>query len=185
MSNVINTEELLKKTPQSYKGEVPLPNNVRFIIRCISEEFGPSKSSDNPMITLEWEVVAPESIPVGDKLLTVAGIKLRQYLSTKIFDRETREIDQEKTDKAQTRWVEQNKLLGLPISDLNPENPVKRYENVVADAMLYCKEEALFDAPTPKDIAGGAKVGKKIGSKWVPNIGRILGASTTNTNTPY
>lgn len=84
----------------TFKDQFPTDSN--FVNRIVSAEFGKSKSSGNPMITLKCEVVSPAVINVCGVDLTIAGVETINYFSTASFT-EDGTPDEEKTKAQRTR----------------------------------------------------------------------------------
>src|SRR5437879_5627696 len=88
LNNKTNKTNISMSTIPKWNRSVPFPRD-NFILRCIEESFGPSKSSGKPMISLEYEVVSPEDAVSADgKRYTVVGEKIIKYYTTKSVDGE-------------------------------------------------------------------------------------------------
>jgi hypothetical protein len=85
---------------QKYSSKLKFPNDSDFIVRVTDESFAPSKSSGNPMITLDFEVVSPETKRNGDGVeCLMAGVTTKQYFVVQHLDKDGN-IDAEKTKNA-------------------------------------------------------------------------------------
>jgi len=51
------------KVVKPYNNKLPFPLD-RYLCQCIEEKFAPSQKG-NPMITREWQVVAPETVEIN------------------------------------------------------------------------------------------------------------------------
>ena len=152
----------------------------RYLVQCIKAVFGVS-SGGNPMITLEWQIVAPEAVEIDGVRTIVAGQKyLMQYFPTKVKG-DNGEWDAKKTAGAQGRLLELFAALGLPNDNIDDENPpVKELEGIFADAILDAEESVQRKQPTPEQKAArqlGDEIldanGKKIVS-YRPIVAQIL-----------
>ena len=135
--------------------QFPLDN---YIIRCTDEEFGPSKSSGKPMITLKFEVVSPENVNIAGEEYTVAGVQtLPMYLVTKSIDADGN-VDMEKTANIKKRLDAICKAFELPeITD--PENPTLGFKGKVVWALVRSESQERRKAPSAEQLAKGIRVG--------------------------
>ena len=163
----------------------------RYVVRCTEEEFGESKSSGNSMITRTWEIVHPDSVQINGEAKIIAGLEVKQYLPTIVFDKEG-ERDDEKSDKALARIRDENSNLGLPCDVIDDENPALVAKGVIADAILSCEESKQFKSPTPEQTAKGQKYGDPIkddaGKDVIVHrikLDSILGRSSMEINKPF
>jgi hypothetical protein len=147
-----------------------------YVMRCIAEEFSNSKSSGNPMITLELEVQHPDEVQIAGEAVSVAGLKIKRYLPTKNNE------DADKSEKALVRLEQEYKLWGLDFDGFNPENPVLNFKGKLVHVRLYSKEKESRKAPTPEqkkanqlgDILKNPVTGKPVVS-YEPNIAEVYG----------
>lgn len=173
-----------------------LPRN-RYVVRCTNEEFGPSKSSGNPMITRTWEIVHPEKVSVNGVDKIVAGLEVTQYLPTIVLQDDKKTRDDTKSDKALSRIKSENEALGITDPEavgakFDDENPKLVANGIVADAILSCEASKQFASPTPEEVANGKKFGQPIkddnGKDIVVyriRLDSILGKSSMEVNRPY
>ena len=148
------------------------------VLRAIKETFAPSKSSGNPMITREWEVVAPETVMVNGTAKFIAGLKLQQYLPTMSLNPDGSRNDA-KSDKALARLRDENIALRLPADAIDDENPelhidlaIKANQPIYADGKIDADAYELRNPPTPEQLAQGIKVGSpKLGADGKPEQG--------------
>lgn len=155
---------MIRKTSDgvsSWNNKLPLPRD-RYTLRCIEESFGLSKSSDNPMLSRTWEIVAPETVTIGDKQVSVAGQKVQQYLVTKVKDPDTGGWDAKKSDTKFGQLRDDLQKLGFEGEEIDDENPPLVAESKVVDAILYGKLNQAFKEMTAEQRASGAKVGSPI-----------------------
>lgn len=137
-----------KHMATNYNRNLQLPTD-NYVMRVINEEFSNSKSSGNPMITLELEVQHPDEVEIAGEQVTVAGLKIKRYLPTKVGD------DEEKTEKALARVEAEYKLFGLDFDGFNPENPVLGFKGKLVHVRLYSKEKESRKAQTPEQKKAG------------------------------
>ena len=133
----------------------------KYIIRCIEEESVISKG-DNPMVQRTWEIVSPETIQVGDRTLSVGGLKITQFRPTKVKnplqDRETHgEWDTEKSDKSFNTFCDELKNAGVELPDegIDDENPPCLMQDVTVAAIVYGKKDVARKSPTPEQMKKG------------------------------
>jgi hypothetical protein len=162
-----------------------------YVLRCTEESFGPSKSSGNPMITLEFEVQSPDEVPVGDDIITVAGVPLRTYLTTKVLDGDG-DIDAEKTENCAKRLEKIYAAFGLDFSNFSPDNPTVGFKGKLVHAYCYAKEEEDRKAPTKEQVAKrqqGDVIKNPITGKsrlrYQPQVGEVYGLAQGDANKPY
>ena len=169
----------------SWNNKMPFPRE-RYQIRCVLEEFGLS-SGDNPMITREFEILSPDTVPLGDRTVSVGGRTVMQWRVVKVKD------DAAKSDKSFGQLRDELLMAGYPHDgEVDDENPPLYFKDKVFDAILYGKEDVSRRAPTPEQIKKGSKVGdpiKDANGKEIKTyqiqIDQILGLSTVETNKPY
>ncbi len=141
-----------EKTLVKSFGQCRLPRN-RYVLRKIAESFGPSKSSGNPMITREWELIAPEVITVDGATVTIGGATAKQYLTLKVTNKPTPEENAEGTGKALSRYADEQKKLGLPYNEVDDENPALDQQPLIVDAICSSEEQASRMEPTDEQKA--------------------------------
>lgn len=164
----------------------------RYVARCTSEEFGESKSSGNPMITREWEIVHPDSVVINGQKKIIAGISVKQYLPTIVFKEDGKTRDDTSSNKALSRLRDENSNLGLPCEAIDDENPELCCKGVVADVILSSEESKQFKSPTPEQLAQGKKYGDPIKDDngkdvvvYRVKLDSVLGRSSMVINNPY
>jgi len=138
-----------------WNAEIPIPTDSDYSARITGASFSPSKGSGNPMITLNWEMVSPATKMVGDKEVSLTGIKLKDtYHTTKVLD--GTEVVADKTEAARARvFVSNNpdqpslwEKLKLDGAKEDPENPnVKQLIGKVV--LVQCSSESIEDRATP------------------------------------
>lgn len=173
----------------TYKDRVP--SNTKCVARCINEEFKPSKSTGNPMIVREWEIVLPETVNVNGTPKIIAGQKLMQYLPTIVLGPDgTR--DDEKSNKALSRVRDENDALGISNENFDDENPNLEAKGLQADILVSSEERELRTDPTPEELAQGKTVGQPIlgddnkpMKRYSLRLAMVLGRSTVDTGRPY
>lgn len=180
----------LNEGVSSWTSRMPWPKD-RYSITCIEESFGPS-SGGSPMITRKWEIVNPEIVQFGEKNMNVAGLQITQFLVTKVKDKETGEWNQEKSDKAFGRFVEELQTVGYTEESIDDENPPLFMKNKTVDAIVYAKEDVARKAPTPEQIKRGQRYGDPIKDadgndvkSYQLQIECILGVSQTKVGVAF
>jgi len=86
---------------KKWNSNIMFPSDSDYIVRVCKAEFSESKSSGNPMITVEFEVVAPEVKEIAGEEVSLSGVKVKQYYTTTVFDNQ--EVDSAKTKNARER----------------------------------------------------------------------------------
>lgn len=143
---------IYKPTPSDQK-EVTLNKTIklprqRYGLRVKEETFAVSKQGNN-MIVLTLEIVSPEFFtnPVDGSKVSIAGCELRKhYLTLNVKD---------DAKKSQNMFDNYSKLcdkLGKPIGEegLDIDNPPKRFEGMIVDAICDGKEYVQRTDPTPE-----------------------------------
>lgn len=144
-----------------WSSKMPFPKD-RYTVRCIEEEFAPSKAG-NPMFTRVFEIVSPSTVEVGEKTIGVAGLKLTQYRTVKVKDQVTKEWDAEKSDKAWGGFRDELLIAGFdPEQEVDDENPPNFFLNKMFDAVIYGKKVPSTKSPTPEQIKKGERYGDVI-----------------------
>lgn len=139
-----------------YNKSMRLPPD-NYVLRCVEESFGPSKSSGNPMITLEFEIQSPDEIEIAGEKVTIAGTKLTHYVTTQVLN------DAEKSEGCRVRAVgdKQKKgiyqLFGLDPEGFNPENPILGFKGKLEHARLTSEENAARKDPTEEQLKKGER----------------------------
>lgn len=106
-----------------WNSKIMFPTDSAYKARICGAVFGASKSSSNPMITVTWEVVAPQEVEVGGELVNIAGVQTTEYYSTATIDKDSESgFDDEKTKNARKRVQELYTTLGIEEA-IDWENP--------------------------------------------------------------
>ena len=119
-----NLLSIKQHMPTKWNSNIMFPSDSDYIVRVCKAEFGESKSSGNPMITVEYEVVAPEVKEIAGDEVTLSGVKTIVYYTTTTFDGQ--EVDTLKTKNARARLTAFYKLVDpeLVIDFENPDTKV-------------------------------------------------------------
>lgn len=164
-----------KQMSTNYNRNMQLPTD-NYVMRVIGEEFSNSKSSGNPMITLELEIQHPDEVEIAGEQVSVAGVKIKRYLPVKVGE------DADKTEKALARVEAEYKLFGLDFDGFNPENPVLGFKGKLVHVRLYSKEKESRKAQTPEQKKKGElgdliknPITNKPVISYEPNIAEIYG----------
>lgn len=168
-----------------------LPRN-RYAIRFLDEKHSPSKSSGNPMVTLEAEIVSPETVvsPYTGETLEIVGAKVKPvYMSLQSKDANGK-VDMKGTQDAIDRYTDYMRKCGLEVPEegIDPENPVMGFKGKVVDAILDAEEFIQRATPTPEQRAAGQpgdpikdNDGKELKS-YKPFIAMVLGPSNVDVS---
>lgn len=167
-------------------------NKDRYTLKCIEEDFAPSKSSGNPMLTRTWEIYCPSPVMIGDREVDIDGLKVTQLCITKVGDGQGG-WDQEKSDKAFSRFRDELVTLGFdPNGEIDDENPPCFALGKTVDAIVYGKKDVARKSPTAEQIKKGIRQGDPIKDAagkdvvvYQLAIDQILGLSTTEVNRPF
>lgn len=132
----------------------------RYTLQVIEEKCEPN-STGNPMITRTLQIIAPEIAQVGELKISVAGLKVIQYLVCKVADGNGG-WDLEKSDRCYGRLRDDLLMFDPTLTEIDDENPPLIAKGKFVDAVVYGKESKSFKNPTPAEIAVGKKVGEAI-----------------------
>lgn len=175
----------------AWNNKMPFPKD-RYTVKCQEEKLEVSKAG-NPMLVREFEIVAPDVVPSGDRMVSVAGKTITQWRVCKVHvEGNDKEWDQEKSDKSFGTVSEELRVCGFTGEEIDDENPPLFLKGKTFDAILYAKEETARKSPTAEQLKKGQKQGdpiKDANGKEVHTyqlqIETILGPSTVEANTPY
>ncbi len=65
-----------------WNATMQFPTDSNFTNRIIGIDFGPSKSSNNPMLTVTCELYHPQEVEIDGKQVTIAGVETTNYFIT-------------------------------------------------------------------------------------------------------
>ena len=152
--------------PKNWSKEIQIPTNNEYVVRCIEETFAPS-SKGNPMITLKFEIVSPQTVTALDgEEVNVAGLKMPYYANVAIF--ENGELNAEKTAQARTyTFKSEDKdrpaLYEIAEIEVTPEqydNPPLGFKGKCFAARVKPDPQVVHDSPTAADLKAGKREGK-------------------------
>src|SRR5580765_2937479 len=108
---------------EKWNASIQFPTDSNFVNRITEVEFGPSKGTGNPMITLTTEVQSPDIVNVAGKDINIAGTPAVNYYVTEVKD----DVDKTASCRSRLTSVEQGNeglfvKLGLPIDNIPWEN---------------------------------------------------------------
>ena len=113
-------------------GGRPYLKKDTYSARIIEAEFTTSKAG-SPMIVLQWELVAPESVDIDGNSVRIAGLQFREYWA---FAERAMDITLKKMKKL-------HKVLNLP-SSIDTDNPnVDQYAGLAADITLITEQQDM------------------------------------------
>jgi hypothetical protein len=138
----------------AWNKSMPFPKD-RYIGRILEEKFAPNNGG-NPMVTREWEIVAPEVVTVGDKQISVVGAKITQYSVVKVLN------DEGKSEKAFGRFRDDLIAMGYKGDKIDDENPPLEFKGKCFHIIVYGKEQPQTKTLTAEERATGERVGKPI-----------------------
>lgn len=137
----------LKDIPQTGEasnlpGSIPLSRD-RYSTRIKDAAFGMSKSSGKPMITLDCEIYAPDTIKshVDGQQYTVAGISDKKYLSL--------------GPDSLKYTLEFMRQIGLEPA-IDPENPnLEQFKNKTFASLWYSEEQNMNKSQSDEEKLAG------------------------------
>lgn len=156
---------------KSWNAKIQFPTDSDYINRVTTATFGPSKSSGNPMITLELEIVSPRSKDVGGEEIELAGVKCKHYLTIKVLPPDNASDKElayaEEASKDALGRCKEFYAMAFPddpdrATSLNPENPdLTGLVGLCFYTQMQPDVEEQRKNPTPEQIAAGQKIGKR------------------------
>jgi hypothetical protein len=121
---IINLDEIVD-------GGRPYLKKDTYSARIVEAEFTHSKAGA-PMVVMQWELVAPESVEIDGNNVRIAGLQFRDYLS----------FSDKAMDITLRRIKGLHKALGLS-SAFDTDNPdVDQYAGLAADVTLETEQQA-------------------------------------------
>lgn len=176
---------------QAVKTGTPPQMKDRYIIRCINQEFAPSKKG-KPMITLKWEVCGFQN-PDG----TINDVVERNGVSYQISGLQITSYHVIEPGAALSMFFEFQGKLGMDSEQVDETNPRMEYVGTTAHAILSSEESMQRKVPTEEQKEKG-ELGEPIldddGNKIIhyrPKIDMFLGLASSpqiqewNANHPY
>jgi hypothetical protein len=193
----------------NWNASIQFPTDNCFANRVVSAKFAPNNNG-NPMITLELEVLTPETYEVDGQLISIAGVKAKHMAVVKNTDSEMSEEElAESNAKCNARVFEGTpdkpalfELFGIDGKTVDKNNPdVKQLEGKIVLTAMSARKEEKRKTPTSAQIAAAKEKGVKpegdvmkhpiTGKKlcnWWPQIDDIYGLApdqTIGNNKPY
>lgn len=162
-----------------WSSKVQFPQD-NFVLLCTEESFGPSKSSGKPMITLKFEVHAPQTANIAGTEYVVAGVEIPFYTVTKSINADG-VVDEEKQENVKKRLNALYAQFGLP-EPTDLENPTLGFKGKKVWALLSSDKQEKRKAPTAEQAARGEEgevitnpiTGQPLINYW-PRINEIFG----------
>ena len=138
---------------------LPWVKKSDYILRCIEETFAPANSG-NPMVTLKFEVAAPDVV-IDDEgnELQVAGTPLLFWCVVKSVTGNKNQSPEEATAQCQRNFIKLLTAFELPIDNINWDNPELGFKGKLVYALLEDNEQEQRGSPTKADLAKGIKQG--------------------------
>lgn len=154
---------------KQWNSSMQFPQDSDYILRVNSAEFGESKSSGNPMITLDVEVISPNEKEVGGEMITVAGTKPQNmYLTTKSIKKPD---STENLDKSKEKILLMNPELKSIVDSMDPDNVSQALldglKGACFFAVVYSKPEPRRKSPTQAQV-------EEAKTKGVEPVGDIM-----------
>lgn len=144
-----------------WNAKIQFPPDSDYIARIAGASFGPSKSSGNPMLTINWEVKTPAEKEVDGEMILLSGVKMDSYYSVKSFDANGKE-DLVKTEKAKENVKELFRLLELNPDEINWDNiDTKPLLGKLCMVLITPDESPMRRNPTASQIEAAKKLGKR------------------------
>lgn len=135
---------------EKWNSKVMFPTDNVFNTRIIEASFGPSKSTDNLMVTVNIEIVSPQTYEIGRVEYNIAGVKAVKYFSLE------NKKDSSKNDKLRAQFAEFYTRCGLDASTIDYENVnVKDLLQKVLMTSLKGKSEVARKTPTLAQVQKG------------------------------
>lgn len=147
---------------EQWHSGIQFPTDSNFVNRITAVEFKKSKSSGNPMIQVDCEVISPETVEVAGEMVNIAGVSTINYYTTMTPD------DAEKSAKNLERLcgtkTDRPGLLRILFPDkpeyadqFNPENPdaemLKAMVGLCILTQMSPEKEEKTKNPTSEEIA--------------------------------
>ena len=83
---------------KKWSATVQFPTDSCFVARIVGATFGKSNSSDNPMVTIDWEVVSPSEYEIGGEMYNIAGVPTKTYHTSAVLPSNQNGLTQEEAD---------------------------------------------------------------------------------------
>lgn len=167
---------------QQWNAKVLFPADSDYSNRVISVKYAPSNAG-NPQITLEMEVVSPVSKEIAGVEYNIAGCKTKNYYSINGYDKDTGEIDKDKTKNNRQRITDLYTLFGLtPPTDFDVPLDVSGFKGKVVLTQMNSNITEMRKTPTAEqasknqqgDIQKHPVTGKALIQYW-PQVQEIFG----------
>lgn len=143
---------------KDYNLTLPWPTD-NYIVRCLPDaKFGPSNAG-KPMLTLNFEILTPETVNIAGEDFNVAGTKTQPvFRVTKSIDSDGN-VDAEKTTTVQTYLKDMYKKFGLAEPTDFDNIDVTPLKGIIVWAVVANKAVPKRKAPTAEQLAKGEKEG--------------------------
>jgi hypothetical protein len=154
---------------KNWNSNVQFPVDSDFVIRILEASFGPSKSSGNPLLTVPWEIVSPDTKMIGEEEYNMAGIASNPmshlYFTTIVPN------DEESSKNCLDRLTNNGEPLGFLricfpdnpkiVDGFNPENPgtdiIKGLSGKCLLVSMYGEKNEQRKTPTAAEVAEAKK----------------------------
>jgi len=153
---------LNKMSIEKWNASVQFPTNSDYICRVIGADFTPS-SKGNPMLVLEFEVVKPEVVDIGEKQFNIAGVTCKSYFTTEVTNQG--EDNVAKTESCRNRLTGEEGLftvMGIDKSTIDWDNiDTKPFLGKLVYCLMEPDIEERRKNPTPEQIAKAKAANKR------------------------
>jgi hypothetical protein len=162
-----------------------------YILRCVDEKIAPS-NKENPMITLGFEVVSPESFESAGEEYNIAGVPIKYYQNVKTLVDGL--VDVEKTEDNKKRLLALYKAFEIPVDEvIVQDNPPLGFKGKVVYALLENDQKVKRRSPTKEQLSKGIKEGDVLINPMTkqplktnyPKISQIFGLAPANSFGPF
>lgn len=182
-----------------WNSNVMFPTDSCFVNRIVGAGFAPSKGKGNPCITVDCELVSPQTYEVGDETIILAAIKTTNYFATQVLN-DDKTVNEETTAKCQENVKELWRKLELNPDEINWDNiDVSVLRGKLILTMMSPDIEPRRKNPTSAQLAEAKKTGRRAEGdilknpvtgkaliQYWPKIREIFGiAPSDGVNVPY
>lgn len=193
----------------NWNASVQFPTDNCFVNRVVSAKCAPNNNG-NPMITLELEVLSPETYEIDGQVVNIGGVKAKVYNVIKNLNESLNEEERAESNAKLNAIVFEGtpdkpslfERFGIDGKTVDKENPdVKQLEGKIVCCAMSANPDPKRRTPTAAQIAEAKKkgvkpegdimkhplTGKKLCTYW-PQIDEIYGLApdqSAGNNKPY
>lgn len=145
-----------------WNSKVLFPTDSNFAVRFTNVKFSPSKSSGNPMFTIESEIVYPDNAEVGEDTYVIAGVNPNPLYLTTQRKNQDGSIDEEGTEQARGYVKELYQKLELSVEGIDWDNiDTSKLKGIIALCQISPEIQEQRKNPTALQIAEAKKLNKR------------------------